>query len=228
MLAMNVPRKRQGFSLIELLVVIAVIAILAAILIPVADSVLTNARQAKGAEQLRQIGIALQCYAQENNQNYPSVAVDSVPWDREALSAYLANYSSAGSPSFDGGGNAESIDEWKVRRAYSAGGAMFGVTKWNQAINTSKPRPVLSIQNPTDAVLIFDARVTWHGLCRDGTDWGRFSSDVQNASLDGNKYIDYRHNGKAQFFFADMHVEALTPQEVSRRFSESRKIYEGL
>ncbi|WP_185694059.1 prepilin-type N-terminal cleavage/methylation domain-containing protein [Puniceicoccus vermicola] len=223
---MKAQNRRTGFSLIEMLVAVAVIVALAAILIPTTHTILVNARQAKGANQLRQLGVALQCYSQENKQTYPPVAVDSVPWDRQALQAYLGVYGSNTIPALDGGGNAESTDDWKVRRAYSAGGGMFGLTKWNEAVNTSIPRSVLTIENLNDAVLLFDARVTWHGLCRDGTNWSRFSSDVENASVDGNKYIDYRHNGEAQFLFADMHVEAMTPGDVAAKFTD-RKIYEG-
>ncbi|WP_269522160.1 type II secretion system protein [Coraliomargarita parva] len=224
---MSANCERRAFTLIELLMVVAVIAVLTALLLPVGRSMLVKARQAKASEQMRQIGFALQCYSMEHNQTYPPVAVAGVPWDREALDAYLSKYDPKGRPVFDGGGNAESTDGADVRRAYSAGGAMFGVTKWNQAINTSKARPIMTIRNAEKAVLIFDARVTWRGLCRDGTDWSRISSDIQNTSLDGNTNIDYRHKGQAQFFFADLHVEALTPEQVAAKFT-NRKIYEGL
>lgn len=224
---MRQNRQQLAFTLIELLVVVAIITVLAGILIPVTQSALIRARQASGAEQMRQVGIALQCYALDHKQFYPPVAVAEVPWDRQALDAYLAVYSEEGRPVFDGGGNAYSRGGEDVRRAYSAGGAMFGVTSWGQAIHSSKSRAILSIQNPGEAVLLFDGLVTWRGMCRDGTDWSRFLQDVQRESTEGNSYIDYRHGGVAHFFFADMHVEALTPAQVTTKFKNSR-VYGGL
>jgi len=59
------PRRSGGFTLIELLVVIAIIAILAAILFPVFSRAREKARQTMCASNLRQIGLALQMYAND-------------------------------------------------------------------------------------------------------------------------------------------------------------------
>jgi prepilin-type N-terminal cleavage/methylation domain-containing protein/prepilin-type processing-associated H-X9-DG protein len=63
--------RKSGFTLIELLVVIAVIAILAALLLPVLTSAKEKGRRAKCMSNLRQIGIAITMYAQDNNDNLP-------------------------------------------------------------------------------------------------------------------------------------------------------------
>jgi len=63
--------RRQGFTLIELLVVIAIIAILAAILFPVFQKVRENARAAKCASNLKQLGIATLQYQQDYDESYP-------------------------------------------------------------------------------------------------------------------------------------------------------------
>jgi len=59
--------KRQGFTLIELLVVVAIIALLAAILFPVFARARENARRATCQSNLKQIGIGLIMYTQDNN-----------------------------------------------------------------------------------------------------------------------------------------------------------------
>ncbi len=63
--------KRRGFTLIELLVVIAIIGALAAILFPVFARVRENARQTACASNLRQLSIAVNQYAQENEGFVP-------------------------------------------------------------------------------------------------------------------------------------------------------------
>lgn len=66
----------SGFTLIELLVVIAIIAILAAILFPVFAQARDKARQATCISNLKQIGIALQMYAQDYDETYCPSGMD--------------------------------------------------------------------------------------------------------------------------------------------------------
>jgi prepilin-type N-terminal cleavage/methylation domain-containing protein/prepilin-type processing-associated H-X9-DG protein len=60
-----------GFTLIELLVVIAIIGILASILLPSLVRAKQAARRIQCLSQLRQLGFALQMYADEHDAEYP-------------------------------------------------------------------------------------------------------------------------------------------------------------
>ncbi len=76
--------KRAGFTLIELLVVIAIIAILAAILYPVMLSAKERANQTKCLNNMKQLGMAIRDYCEDNNGctplSYPENWVPFYDW----------------------------------------------------------------------------------------------------------------------------------------------------
>ena len=88
---MRIPRQTPaGFTLIELLVVIVIIGVLAALGFPVFSKVRRTAARTECISQIRQIGIALNLFANENNDFYPE------GWDpvkKETFAAKLKDYS---------------------------------------------------------------------------------------------------------------------------------------
>ncbi len=73
---MHTKNTERAFTLIELLVVIAIIAILAALLLPALASAKQRAWTTSCTSNLRQVGLAMRMFADDNNEFYPESGSD--------------------------------------------------------------------------------------------------------------------------------------------------------
>jgi|AntRauTorckE6833_2_1112554.scaffolds.fasta_scaffold11579_4 prepilin-type N-terminal cleavage/methylation domain-containing protein len=71
---MNHSRK-SGFTLFELLITIAIIAVLTGIIAPISISLVRKSHEAACASNLRNIGVGINGYLQDNNNRLPVLAL---------------------------------------------------------------------------------------------------------------------------------------------------------
>lgn len=93
-------KKISGFTLIELLVVIAIIAILAAILFPVFAQAREKARQISCVSNMKQIGLSILQYVQDNDERYPFSQSLQGTWD-VVTQPYMKNGQQASTNGWD-------------------------------------------------------------------------------------------------------------------------------
>ena len=106
----------RGFTLVELLVVIVIIAVLAAITLPLYSTIQNKGYETKTLSNMRQMGIGLLAYAADNSYKLPNRVVPPANGGDEAdkwprlLHPYLQDLRVYGSPVPDTGGKSYKVD----------------------------------------------------------------------------------------------------------------------
>lgn len=196
----------HGFTLIELLVIISIIAVLMAVIVPA----LTRARQAAQKtmclSNMRQIGIALQCYLDETGGHLPpsTCHIDEDRWQQYWLFV-LSRYSGSGvmfrCPSDKSRLGFVNWQDVTVMPADNQRWSSFGYNTQLDIVDISgrenKYNKVLNIRHPADCVWISESPQDW-------TDYDHVHPEAwYNAEL-AERQIDHtRHSGRANYMFVD-------------------------
>jgi len=199
---------RRGFTLIELLVVIAIIAILAAILFPVFARAREKARQASCSSNHKQVALGWLMYAQDYDERaaYMNMADPTYGrvWVQTKLEPYIKNKQLWECPSYDNIANPGTC-ELRVRGGIGYNWAWTAVEGPGGDVGWISGKKLARLERPAEFVIFCD------GTCMGATVYNVNTFDGWKA---GEWPSGWRHNGGANFAFADGHVKWQKPDSI--------------
>jgi prepilin-type N-terminal cleavage/methylation domain-containing protein/prepilin-type processing-associated H-X9-DG protein len=234
----NRQRPLSAFTLIELLVVIAIIAILAALLLPVLSQAKERAYRAHCTNNLKQLGIATELYAQDHGNRLPGpmwqgnyenyASSDAYDADTNRLFYYIPTYLGLPAPSTTP--RAAVVDRcpsaakhWRDADASTDPMALerplsyivtVSITNLNSGVVT-RPfgYPYGSLPIGFTNILVDELPKRSGDIYNPSRSWAQTDADQQNCALTA-RYYDYQpktptHGKVRNQLFFDWHVEAV-------------------
>jgi len=222
---------RRAFTLIELLVVVSIIAILAAMLLPAIRLVRESAVTAVCTSNMRQLGMAIQGYADDNQGVMATTATYGlavasdfwapdytyyhwyaplrsyldVPETNQATRVFICPRGKLPTQTLHGFGLSYAVNAAR----YAGGAYVFPPSPGGFAL--------ARLRNRAATALLAEK---W-GLTPTGYDWNGnvvppYTAGVPPRSDDGpvgapHYSLRVRHKGSSNYLFADLHTETLTP-----------------
>lgn len=193
---MKPPRQRNcgrcGFSLLELLAVLAIMVILTTLFLVGLSAVMERAKQAKCINNLRQLGVAVSLYAQDNGGRLPVHTMYWYPSWFDYVKPYLDGKKVPYCPSFD----------FKTRTPGQ------GYTGYSYNANFGEINHIEGGMIQKNQMVFLHPAITpvfWEDTQSGGNPYGGWP-----ASWGGTSYqFDFRHNDMMNVLMLDNHVEQL-------------------
>ena len=203
---MQLPAK-GGYTLVQLLVTLLILGIIASILVPIfASRGEVRAPSAYCRSNLKQLGLAMLQYAQDNNERFPPIAIHAVAsstdsfskqpygW-ADAIQIYARNTEALQCPS-------EKVTV-SSKDATQSGYADYWFNTNLNALSLKK------MSSPQEIFLLGEGNDG-----RDGSD-ARYNRNVlPQRWIDEENSPSRRHLGVGSYLFADGHVKSFTPVQV--------------
>ncbi len=225
-------RPQGGFTLVELLVVIVIIAALSSVGLFVYQGAMTSAKRAKCASNMRQLGIGLIGYAQENNNRLPATQHFRVHGSKDSWVFALQDYVGGDIDEIricpadpKGRERAENDASSYVLNSFLDSGAQdtFGESYGFGNLNT--------LRDPSRTMMLFiisDRKGTGtgndhiHGA--GWRNWARVLADIQpDRFLRGSPNANHT-KGSANYLYVDGRVETIEAAEIKRRIESGINI----
>lgn len=230
---MNV-RAKVGFSLIELLTVIAIIGIMTGILIPVTNHVRVTVHRSNSASNLRQIGIALHMYANDNEGWLPETSHTGdtrISWIY-TLSSYLDNVDDVRICPMD-----PQAEERLAQRlsSYIVNEYLFvdrtdpfgGIQESFRNLETLQvPSQTMAVFIGADDLPLSDYNDHTHSRRGPWSNWGAVLADIQPDRFRVGAPAPDRTEGTSNYLYADGHVAVIHAAEIKRRVDAGENIAE--
>lgn len=213
----------RGFTLIELLTVIAIIAILAAILIPVVGRVRGAARSSNCVSNLRQIGFLVGIYMNEYEDSLPSWRTQpGWVWDQYGQGLYPDGRPRGGMLPFlaglyDGGEGGISLEGYRAVGSQhifncpsnEGEGRAYAANRLVMRDMSEPQRKLNSIQNPGQMILLAD-----NSQDRQPINTRRWFSP---SGADGweDVFGFHRHGGRSNVLYVGMNVGSVSVNDVT-------------
>ena len=177
--------RKVAFTLIDLLVVIAIIAILAAILFPVFARARENARRSSCISNLKQVGIAMMQYTQDNDERYMVANHEDDNGDGVAdyawflpLQPYIKSEQVFKCPSLGSETTTPNPNTDYILNGFFAHGV-------SQAIFSQTAQQIM-VAERKENLDVFD----YHSWIRDGEEQFEFVDNIsRNRHFDGSNYL---------------------------------------
>ena len=207
--------RRRAFTLIELLVVVAIVAVLAALLLPVLTQARESGRNAACISNLRQMGLAFALYADDYDDYLPSY--DTWLWrTREHLASgdlypFIRSVDVYVCPTDRYHGTRLWAGTRRTPRyfSYAINYACVVDERYRDAYGRPQRRRIVKFVQPAETMLLLEEDYT--SPVNDG--W------VVPNGLD---ILATRHNGKGNLLMADHHVASMTAAQYEKVWKDAK------